>query len=106
METQAEYGTSEVVKAGESRSTTDHATIRDWIEARDGSPAWLVQRNSADDQGRLRVEFSGYRSGEWLEAIRWETFFQRFEDAKLAFVYQDSLSDGTISRFCTFVPRR
>ena len=51
------------------------------------------------------MEFPGYRSGEWLEPLGWETFFHYFEDEKLAFLYQDSMSDGTVSRFCQFVSR-
>ena len=97
-------GIATVVEAGASQLTTDHREIRRWMEARGGSPAVVRQSDSAEDRG-LRVEFSGYRSGEWLESVSWETFFQDFEAAHLAFLYQESMSDGTISRFCQFVSR-
>ncbi len=97
-------GMEMIVEAGASQVTTDHEAIRSWIVARGGSPAVIKQNSGMEDRG-LRVEFAGYRSGEWLEPIRWDTFFQEFEDAKLAFLYQERMKDGTISRFCQFVSR-
>jgi len=59
----------------EAQTTTDHDTIREWAEARDGNPA------------------------------RVEEFFKIFDENKLAFLYQDKTADGETSRFCKFVER-
>jgi hypothetical protein len=40
-----------------------------------------------------------------LEEVNWEPFFNTFEDRKLAFVYQEKTSDGSVSRFSKFVDR-
>jgi hypothetical protein len=35
----------------------------------------------------------------------WEEFFEKFEEAGLAFLYQDTLKSGEQSRFFKFVQR-
>jgi len=37
--------------------------------------------------------------------ITWETFFKKFEDRQLAFLYQEKTSDGKDSRFWKLVRR-
>jgi hypothetical protein len=106
LETQAEHRSTKVLNQGTSRITINHDTIRDWIEDRNGYPAAVKSISSSDDPNPLRVEFSGYRGNEWLQPISWQAFFDYFEDQNLAFLYQDSASDGTLSRFYRFVPRR
>lgn len=86
-----------------SETTTDHDTIREWIEARDGTPT--IVGDTADDEGEgiLRVDFQ--ERDEALEEVSWDKFFEIFEDRKLAFLYQDETADGEESRFCKFVNR-
>jgi hypothetical protein len=38
-----------------------------------------------------------------LEEISWDEFFKKFDEAGLAFLYQDKTKDGTISRFHKFL---
>ena len=85
-----------------SNTTTDHETIRKWVESRNGRPAVVAGTEGKDGEGILRVEF---RHGDKLEDIEWEEFFRTFEDRKLAFLYQDKTADGKESRFFKFVAR-
>ena len=89
----------------ESHTTTDHETIRRWAEERGGHPA-SVRGTSDDSPGILRIDFEGYGAGEEvLEPISWEEFFDKFEKANLAFLYQEETASGGISRFSKFVSR-
>jgi hypothetical protein len=85
-----------------SQKTTDHETIRDWIESRKGQPA-IVKDTGADNGGVLRVDFQEPDSS--LEKISWSKFFEIFDSRKLAFLYQDRTADGKQSRFNKFVER-
>ncbi len=88
-----------------SQTTTDHDTIRTWVEARDGSPATVKGTGKGDEAGVLRVDFPGYSGEDRLEHITWEEFFEKFEEAKLAFLFQEETSGGGESRFFKFVQR-
>lgn len=86
-----------------SHRTTDHNEIRRWTEARDGFPATV--RGTAErgeEAGLLRIMF---RDDEDLEQIEWEDFFEKFDEEKLAFLYQEKTADGEVSRFFKFVQR-
>ena len=85
-----------------SSTTTDHATIRKWVESRNGRPAVVKGTEGKDGEGVLRIEF---RHADKLEDMDWETFFETFEDRKLAFLHQDKTADGEESRFFKFVSR-
>jgi hypothetical protein len=91
--------------AGESKVTTDHKEIRRWVEERGGYPAAVKSTTGKDDPGLLRIDYEGYSGKESLERISWEEFFEKFEEKKLAFLYQDEKSSGEESRFSKFVSR-
>ena len=91
--------------AGESQTTTDHDTIRRWVEERGGRPARVKDTGSGDDPGILRVDYPGRGDDEALEEISWEEFFEAFEENNLAFLYQEETSGGDESRFSKFVSR-
>lgn len=91
--------------AGESKTTTDHNTIRKWVEERGGWPATVKNTGDKDDPGLLRIDFPGYSGKDSLEQISWEDFFEKFDEKKLAFLYQDEKRDGEESRFFKFVNR-
>ena len=86
-----------------SQTTTDHDTIREWIEQRGGTPTVVKDTEDADGEGILRIDFQ--EPDEALEEISWEDFFDTFEDRKLAFLYQDETAGGDESRFFKFVSR-
>ncbi|WP_102108364.1 hypothetical protein [Oceaniglobus roseus] len=81
-------------------TTTDHETIRDWVESRDGHPARV---QGTGEGGVLRIDFDPPEDG--LEEISWEEFFEVFEDRKLAFLHQDTVEDGQTSRFNKLIGR-
>jgi len=91
--------------AGESKTTTDHETIRRWVEERGGRPATVKGTEEEDEAGVLRIDFPGYGDDEKLQPISWEEFFQKFEEKQLAFLYQEETSEGKESRFFKFVRR-
>ncbi len=91
--------------AGESKTTTDHDTIRKWVEERGGRPAGVRGTGGGDDPGVLRINFPG-GAEESLEEISWEEFFEKFEENELAFLYQDEKASGEPSTFFKFVSRK
>ena len=90
--------------AGESKTTTDHDTIRKWAEERGGRPAGVKGTGGGEDPGVLRIDFPG-GAEESLEEISWDEFFEKFEQNKLAFLYQDEKASGEQSTFFKFVSR-
>jgi hypothetical protein len=84
-----------------SKVTTDHETIRRWVEARGGHPARVKGTANRNDPGLIRIDFPGFSGEETLEPISWEEFFEKFDEAGLAFVYQD----GPRTRFNKLVKR-
>ncbi|MGE6739461.1 hypothetical protein ACQKGC_04200 [Allorhizobium pseudoryzae] len=84
----------------EAVETTDHKTIKRWIEERGGHPSRV---KGAKEGGILRVDFG--KPEDNLEAIKWEDFFSIFDENDLAFLYQDETKDGKTSRFNKFVSK-
>lgn len=90
----------------ESQITTDHNKIRKWVEERGGKPASVKgTETKGEEAGLLRIDFPGYSGKGKLEEIPWDEFFEKFEESKLAFLYQDKTHDGKQSRFNKFVSR-
>jgi hypothetical protein len=87
----------------DSRTTTNHHEIQDWVEKRQGRPARVKGTEDAKGEGILRIDFA--EPDKKLEELSWEDFFKTFEDRHLAFLYQDKTSDGQMSRFFKFVKR-
>ena len=81
------------------RLTTDHQTVRRWVESRGGHPA-VVTGAPGEGEHVLRVDIPGYDEQEFLAAISWDEFFRHFEEKRLAFEYEDE------GRYSRFVPRR
>ncbi len=67
--------------------TTDHETIRQWVETRGGTPAHVTTQ-SADDAGSLYVVRKDEPMDD-MEAISWDDFFETFEAEELAFIYAE-----------------
>lgn len=88
-----------------AQQTTDHKVIREWIEARDGVPATVEGTGEGDEPGLLRIDFPDATPDPNLQKISWEDFFEKFEESKLAFLYQETTDDGSPSRFNKFVSR-
>jgi hypothetical protein len=90
----------------ESKYTTDHDEIRRWVEARRGKPTSIEgTERGKEDAGLLRIDFPTGAGNPPLEPISWEAFFEKFDEANLAFLYQEEKADGSPSYFCKFVAR-
>jgi hypothetical protein len=86
-----------------TKSTTDHDEIRKWVEQRGGKPTTVKgTAREGEDAGLLRIDFPSGASNPPLEPVNWDDFFAKFDDAGLAFLYQD---EGN-STFCKFVDRK
>ncbi len=86
-------------------ATTDHQTIRSWVEARNGHPS-VVRSTESDRPGQaglLRIDFN--KPEEELDEVSWDHFFETFDENQLAFLYQEKTASGRKSRFNKFVSR-
>lgn len=86
-----------------AHATTDHQKIRQWAEHRGGHPATVRRTERGSHAGVLRLDFDP--SDEALDKISWDEFFEKFDEADLAFLYQERTSTGKESRFHKFVSR-
>jgi len=91
--------------ASQSTTTTDHDEIRRWVEAHDGRPAQVRGTEGGDETGVLRIDFPGGTGSDDLEHIDWDQWFEKFEDAGLALLYQEQKADGSDSTFAKLVRR-
>ncbi len=90
--------------SGETRTTTDHETIRRWAEERGGKPVTVRgTQHQGEEAGILRIDFPGYSGGDKLQEVSWDDFFNKFDESNLAFIYQEETSDGKRSNFNKFV---
>ena len=88
-----------------TKVTVDHDEIRRWAEERGGRPARVKGTGNDGDPGVIRIDFPGYTGEDTLEPISWEDWFRKFDEAKLAFVYQERTADGKKSNFNKLVSR-
>lgn len=91
---------------GMSACTTDREIIRRWVEKRGGRPAVIRSRSREDYEAAApRIDFPEYRSAGVVRRISWDEFFRKFDEKRLAFVYQEETRTGAMSRFFRFVCR-
>ena len=91
--------------AGQSTTTTDHETIRTWAQERGGRPATVEGTGRGGEAGLLRIDFDYDGRDDRLREISWDDFFAKFDEEKLALLYQDEKSRGEKSTFFKFVDR-
>ncbi len=89
----------------QARATTNHDEIRQWVEARGGYPAMVIGTGKNGDPGVLRIDYPEYSGQDTLERITWDEFFRKFDEANLAFLYQEETKEGAPSRFSKLVNR-
>jgi hypothetical protein len=91
----------------QAKVTTDHDEIRKWAQARGGRPAAVRRTHSKDNIGIIRIEFpdAPNANDDALEEISWKEFFEKFEDSKLALLYQEETAKGELSNFNKLVGR-
>lgn len=91
-----------------SKTTTDHAEIKKWAEARGGKPAAVSgTERGKDDAGLIRLEFPDAKQShsDKLEEISWDDWFEKFDESGLALVYQMETAGGEKSSFNKLVKR-
>jgi hypothetical protein len=88
-----------------SQTTTDHEEIRRWAEERGAKPACVRGTGGKNDIGILRLDFPGYTGEDKLEHIDWEDWFEKFDERKLALVYQEETAAGETSNFNKIISR-
>jgi hypothetical protein len=88
-----------------SHTTADHKQIRKWAEERGAKPACVRGTGGKHDIGMLRLDFPGYTGEDRLETISWDDWFRKFDESKLALVYQEETADGQRSNFNKLVSR-
>lgn len=92
-------------ESSESKVTTNHDEIRQWVEERGGHPARVKGTERGESAGLLRIDYPGFSGEGRLEEISWDEFFETFEENNLAFLYQEETKDGKQSRFSKLVDR-
>jgi len=85
-----------------AKATIDHEGIRKWVEDHGGHPACVRGTGGEEDAGLIRIDFPGYSGEEKLKQISWEEWFEKFDEKKLAFLYQEGKEE---SRFNKLVNR-
>jgi hypothetical protein len=93
------------VMASETRTTTDHDEIRQWVEEHDGSPAVVRGTERKNSRGVLRFDFPGGAGEDQLEHLSWDEWFGAFDSNELALLYQVQKSSGEDSTFFKLVNR-
>jgi len=91
----------------EAKITTDHDEIRKWAEARGGRPAVVRSTHGKGGIGIIRLEFpdAPNANDDALEEISWQEFFEKFDEADLALLYQEKTAKGQKSNFNKLVGR-
>lgn len=87
----------------QTKTTTDHETIRRWVQARNGRPAHVRSTSFREEPGVLRIQFDSRKDS--FESISWEDFFEEFEERNLAFQYREESGGGEQPPFYQFVER-
>jgi hypothetical protein len=91
--------------ASDTRTTTDHEEIRSWVEEHGGTPSSVKGTEAGDEAGVLRIDFPGGAGEDQLPHVGWDDWFAKFDDSKLAFLYQAEKSSGEDSTFFKLVSR-
>ena len=84
-----------------AETTTDHKTIQRWAESKGGKPAAVKRTHDDDSTGIIRIMFPDAPHSDHgaLTEISWEEFFEKFDQAKLALLYEkDSMFSKLIGR--------
>lgn len=88
-----------------AKTTTDHEEIQRWAEERGAKPSCVRGTGGEDDIGMIRLDFPGYSGEGKLEEISWDDWFDKFEERKLALLYQEETAGGEKSNFNKIVSR-
>ena len=88
-------------KPGATLLTRNHRVIQHWAEERGAIPSTVPGTEHDGHLGVLRFDFPGY-GGRALAHVSWEDWFRAFDERHLAFIFQETRTDGTPSNFFRF----
>jgi hypothetical protein len=88
-----------------SQTTTDHEKIRKWAESRGAKSACVRGTGNKKEAGILRLDFPGYTGEKNSSHITWEDWFEKFDERKLALIYQEETAASEKSNFNKLVSR-
>ena len=90
-----------------SKVTIDHGEIRRWAEERGARPAAVGRTESDDDAGIIRLEFPAApdRKDDALAEVSWDDWFEKFDERRLALLYQEQTANGEQSNFNKIISR-
>ena len=71
----------------DTKTTTDHATIKSWTEDRNGSPATVGATSNNGESEVIRIHFETKSENKGLNKISWDEWFDQFEKNKLALLH-------------------
>jgi len=91
--------------ATKSKVTTQHPEIRRWAEERSGKPI-AVRPQNGNHSRVVGIKFPGSEANPAGKEIGWDEWFEKFDAAKLAFLYQEQTADGEDSNFHEIVTRK
>ena len=90
--------------SGPRNITTDHETIREWVETRGGTPAHVT--GQVDDDASSLYIVREDEPMEGMESLSWDEFFETFEAEGLAFMYAGYEPGESDEWFYDLVDRR
>ncbi len=98
---------TELTMTNPVEATTDHQTIKDWVERRNGRPGIAKRPEDVSHLRLLHIVFPHTSEAEAVAEITWDEFFEVFEAKELAFLRysQDELIIGDEAHFYQFVNR-
>ncbi len=73
----------------QGKITTDRETIKQWILAHKGWPAIKLMQTADSIETVLAIVFPGDKNEDVLRRLSWEEFFQKFDQLKLVFLYEE-----------------
>ena len=88
-----------------SKITIDHGEIRRWAEERGANPAIAIGIRD-NESGGVCLHLPGSNGHGSLREIGWKDWFKRFDQGKLALLYQEHTAGGEKSDFNQIVSRK
>src|SRR5664279_5300171 len=86
-----------------SRVTTDPDVIRRWAEQRGAKPA---SRSSGDDNAAvIGLNCPGDKADGTVQEISWDEWLRKFDEHRLALLYQEEMAAGDLSMFNQIIMR-
>ena len=86
----------------QGKATTDPSLIKKLAEARRASPAIIRKVTNDGIEMVLSFLFPDIKIDEVATRLTWEEFFEKFDQQRLVFVYDDSERSQNASRYFTF----